>query len=120
MTTADKKDLQQLGVTTLAREVFEMDGVKPYFAELGDFMKFAICVAIHLHLDPARPSAGDKFETSQESTRWDANGAIRTIVSSYKNTDTPYRLSQELAEAGFQRIREVLDSGGTIDDLYGT
>jgi len=119
VTSAEKKDLQQIGVTSLARETFESGSIRPYFAELGDFIKFSICVAIHFHLAPAKALTGDKFETSQETARWDSNNAIRTIVGSYKNTDMPYRLSQELAEAGFQKIKNLLDSGGALDDLLG-
>jgi hypothetical protein len=28
-------------------------------------------------------------------------------------------VAQELAEAGFQKIKAVLDAGGTVDDLLG-
>jgi hypothetical protein len=119
VTSTEKKDLQQIGVTSLARELFESGSIRPYFEELGDFIKFSVCVAIHFHLEPTKAQAGDRFETSQETTRWDSNNAIRTIVGSYKNTETPYRLSQELAEAGFQKIKHLLDSGGALDDLLG-
>lgn len=117
MNSSDKKDIQQIGVSTFAREMYESESIRPYFAELGDFIKFSICVAIHFHLDPAKAQVGDKFETSQETSRWDSNDAIKTIVSNYKNSETPYRLAQQLAEAGFQEIQRVLKSGGTLDDM---
>jgi hypothetical protein len=119
MNSSDKKDLQQIGVSKFARDLYSSESISPYFLELGDFTKFSICVAIHFHLEPAKAQSGDKFETSQETARWDSNNAIRTIVANYKSTDTPYRVAQELAEAGFQKIRAVLDAGGTVDDLLG-
>jgi hypothetical protein len=117
MNSSDKKDIQQIGVSQFARELYEFESIRLYFAELGDFIKFSICVAIHCHLEPAQAQVGDKFETSQETSRWDSNDAIRTIVSNYKKSEMPYRLAQQLAEAGFQKINGVLKSGGTLDDL---
>ena len=117
MRSPERGDLQQIGVSKFARELFDQKDVGTYFGELGDFIKFAICVAIHSHLEPTRPKDGDSFMTSQESSRWDSNGAIQALIVHYKNTDTPYRLGQELAEAGFRHIKEHIDSGQPIDDL---
>ena len=117
MSSLERNDLQQIGASKFARNLFEETEVGEYFEEFGHFIKFAICVAIHKHLEPLRPQQGDNFVTSQESSRWDPNGAIRALVGHYKNTETPYRIGQELAEAGFRHIKEQIENGQSLDDL---
>ena len=107
-------DLKQIGTSPVAKDVMNLGEMDDHFISKGDMYKFAVCIAIR---EGKEPISDARFTTSHSTTELDPDGALAFLVSSYRKTDQPYRLSQKLAEAGFRFIRERLEAGDALDDL---
>lgn len=101
---ADKK---QIGTSALAKDLMTGPLLSMHFALQQDMIKFAVCVALSNHLDPELDRSD--FDNSQRTSDLDSDGSLKFLVESYKGaTETPYRMIESLAEAGFRHMSKVL------------
>lgn len=90
------------------------------FKEQIDVAKFAMSLAINLHLDTENAKSTD---TSWNVGSFDSDGDIRSLFAIlFPDTETPDRLVENLVNNGLEFIGEELSKHGDIDvaDLMRT
>jgi len=112
----EDSDAKEIGTSDLAKSLMKNEQFSKYFSYQLEMIKFAVCVAIKNKLAPVTDDKS--ITTSHNTASLDPDGNLKFLVSSYKNTKTPYKLVEQLAEAGFRFIKEKLKIRGLIDDCY--
>lgn len=109
-------DKTQIGTSNLAKELMGSSPMKDYFSLQQDAIKFAVAVALANNLDPVvdEPS----IVNSQHTASLDEDRSLKFLLENYKRSQTPYRLAEQLAEAGFRFIRKSLDEHVLFEDLF--
>lgn len=116
MTAEEMEDKKQIGTSALAKDLMKRPIMKDHFQLQQDMIKFAVCVALANHLEPETDRS--THDNSQRTTDLDPNGDLRFLVESYKReTKTPYRLIESLAEAGFRYIDNKLNESRTLEQI---
>ena len=113
--TETSQDLVQIGTSIESKRVMDLPEMRDLFLEAGDKIKFAVCIALANNLEPV--TSGVTYQTSHAFSALDSDGRLAGILNHHKNSKAPARLTQQLAEAGFQYIASALHSGASIRDL---
>ena len=109
-------DKEQIGTSDLAKSLMKNVRFSKYFGLQQEMIKFAVCVAIKNKLEPVTDEKS--VTNSQHTAALDPAGDLKFLVTSYKNTKTPYKLVEQLAEAGFRFIKTKLDKNEMIEDCF--
>jgi len=116
MTTEELDDKKQIGTSALAKELMKRPIMKDHFQLQQDMIKFAVCVALANHLEPIEDRT--THDNSQRTSDLDPNGDLKFLVESYeRETKTPYRLIESLAESGFRHIDKKLNESRTLEQI---
>lgn len=112
----EKGDKKQIGTSSLAKELMKHPAMKDHFSLQQDMIKFAVCVALANHLEPITDRS--THDNSQRTVDLDPDGDLKFLVENYERESvTPYRLVESLAEAGFQFIDQKIRDGRALEDL---
>ena len=96
-----KKDLEQIGLHSSAKEILNQIRSNEWFSKDTDLMKFALSYAIKCKLDQ---HAGP-FTTSHNALSFDKDGKVRDLIQLYfPNEENVYRLAQGLLNQGLVEI----------------
>jgi hypothetical protein len=109
-------DAKEIGTSDLAKLLMKNERFSKYFSYQQEMIKFAACVAIKNKLEPVTDERS--ITTSQHTANLDPDGDLKFLISSYKNTQTPYKLVEQLAEAGFRFLKNKLDNNEMIEDCF--
>ena len=110
------EDKTQIGTSNLAKDLMGSSPMKDYFSLQQDAIKFAVAVALANNLEPVidEPS----IVNSQHTASLDEDRSLKFLLENYKRSQTPYRLAEQLAEAGFRYIRKCIDEHMMFEDLF--
>jgi hypothetical protein len=109
-------DKEQIGTSDLAKSIMKNEKFSKYFSLQQEMIKFAVCVAIKNKLEPVTDEKS--ITNSQHTAALDPDGDLKFLITSYKNTQTPYKMVEQLAEAGFRFIKGKLDKNEMIEDCF--
>ena len=111
-----KKDLEQIGMHSDAKDVLEKIRKNKWFLNDADLMKFALSYAIKNNL---KPHSGP-FTTSHNASSFDKDRKVRDLVQLYfQNEENVYRLTQGLLNQGLIEMgKKFEDDGDFILESY--
>lgn len=105
-------DKEQIGLTPTGSAIMERVLTTGLFAGKDDVARLAAALAIDAG-DPGESARG--AETTWHTRGIDSTGELRTAVRlAYPGTEEPYRMLENLIDAGLRRIGQHLDTRGEI------
>ena len=105
-------DKEQIGLTPEGSATIDRVLATGLFAGKDDVARFAAALAIDA-ADPVEPVRG--AETTWHTKGIDNTGELKAAVQLlYPNADEPYRLLENLIDAGLRRIARHLDARGEL------
>ena len=111
----EKSDIVQISTSAFAKKLMQSREFVDFFEGDMDKIKFAVCVAIREDLEPTPPDG--TFVTSHNFANLDYDGRMSALLSKYRGSSTPARLTVQLAESGFRWIKAKMDLGDSLRDL---
>lgn len=105
-------DKEQIGLTPAGSAVMERVLGTGLFAGKDDVARLAAALALDAG-DPAEPARG--AETTWHTKGIDSTGELRAAIRlAYPGTEEPYRILENLIDAGLRRIGQHLDNRGEV------